>query len=112
MRFLITVLLLSIAPVPLFPQAGTGTLTGTVTDTSGAALNGAQITVHEPDAGSGGGISIGGARSEQNAFQLDGVTNSDQWDNGIAFRPSIDAIEEFKIEVNNYSAEFGKGAGG
>src|SRR5262249_52505163 len=61
---------------------------------------------------SGGGVSIGGARSEQNAFQMDGVTNSDQWDNGIAFRPSIDAIEEFKIEVNNYSAEFGKGAGG
>src|SRR5262249_46507045 len=66
----------------------------------------------QPGAGSGGGVSIGGARSEQNAFQLDGVTNSDQWDNGIAFRPSIDAIEEFKIEVNNYSAEFGKGAGG
>jgi hypothetical protein len=43
---------------------------------------------------------------------LDGVTNSDQWNNDIAFRPSIDAIEESKIEVNNYSAEFGKGAGG
>jgi len=66
----------------------------------------------QPGAGSGGGISIGGTRSEQNSFQLDGVTNSDQWNNDIAFRPSIDSIEEFKIEVNNYSAEFGKGAGG
>ena len=70
------------------------------------------VATGQPGQGSGGGISIGGARSEQNAFQLDGVTNSDQWDNAIAFRPAIDAIQEFKIEVNNYSAEFGKGAGG
>jgi hypothetical protein len=70
------------------------------------------VATGQPGAGAGGGISIGGARSEQNAFQLDGVTNSDQWDNAISFRPSIDAIQEFKIEVNNYSAEFGKGAGG
>jgi hypothetical protein len=70
------------------------------------------VNTGQPDAGRGGGISIGGTRSEQNAFQLDGVSNTDQWDSGISFRPSIDAIEEFKIEVNNYSAEFGKGAGG
>ena len=66
----------------------------------------------QPGNNNGGGISIGGARSEQNAFQLDGVSNSSQWDSGITFRPSVDAIQEFKIEVNNYSAEFGKGAGG
>ena len=70
------------------------------------------VNTGQPGAGRGGGISIGGARSEQNAFQLDGVSNSDQWDSGISFTPSIAAIEEFKIEVNNYSAEFGKGAGG
>ncbi len=66
----------------------------------------------QPGATRGGGISIGGARSEQNAFQLDGVSNSDQWDNNLVFRPNVDAIQEFKIQVNNYSAEFGKGAGG
>lgn len=70
------------------------------------------VTPGQPGNGRGGGISIGGARSEQNAFQLDGVSNTDQWDSGISFRPSVDAIQEFKIEVNNYSAEFGKGAGG
>jgi hypothetical protein len=70
------------------------------------------VNTGQPDAGRGGGISIGGTRSEQNGFQLDGVSNTDQWDTGISFRPSVDAIEEFKIEVNNYSAEFGKGAGG
>ena len=46
----------------------------------------------QPGATRGGGISIGGARSEQNAFQLDGVSNSDQWDNNLVFRPNIDAI--------------------
>ncbi len=70
------------------------------------------VNTGQPGNGLGGGISIGGTRSEQNSFQLDGVSNTDQWDSGIAFRPSIDAIEEFKIEVNNYSAEFGRAAGG
>jgi hypothetical protein len=66
----------------------------------------------QPGAGRGGGISIGGTRSEQNSFQLDGMSNTAQWDSGISFRPSVEAIEEFKIEVSNYSAEFGRGAGG
>ena len=70
------------------------------------------VNTGQPGAGSGGGISIGGTRSEQNSFQLDGVSNSAQWDSGISFRPSIDAIQEFKIEVNNYAAEFGRSAGG
>jgi len=70
------------------------------------------VNTGQPGAGRGGGVSIGGTRSEQNAFQLDGVSNTEQYDTGISFRPSVDAIEEFKIEVNNYSAEFGKGAGG
>src|SRR5215510_91517 len=33
----------------LFAQAGTGTLTGTVTDTTGAAINGARVTVVQPE---------------------------------------------------------------
>lgn len=60
----------------------------------------------------GGGISVNGNRSEDNAYQLDGVSNSDSWDNGIVFKPNIDSIQEFKIMVNNYSPEFGKAAGG
>src|SRR5918995_2237590 len=70
------------------------------------------VNTGQPGANRGGGVSIGGTRSEQNSFQLDGVSNTAQWDSGISFRPSVDSIQEFKIEVNNYSAEFGKGAGG
>ncbi|MGH9658277.1 MAG: hypothetical protein ACRD96_07015, partial [Bryobacteraceae bacterium] len=48
---------------------------------------------------------------DQNAFQIDGTSNSDPLRNQITVRPSIDSLQEFKIQTNNYSAEFGKGAG-
>src|SRR5712671_1653928 len=31
--------------------------------------------------------------------------------NGIAYTPSVDAVEEFKVKTNNFSAEFGRSAG-
>jgi hypothetical protein len=64
-----------------------------------------------PGANNGGGFSVGGARSEQNAFQIDGTSNSDSYQNRVSVTPNIDGIQEFKIQTNNYSAEFGKGAG-
>ena len=64
-----------------------------------------------PGATNGGGFSVGGARSEQNAFQIDGTSNSDSYQNRVSVTPNIDGIQEFKIQTNNYSAEFGKGAG-
>lgn len=60
----------------------------------------------------GGGISISGLRPEQNSFLLDGTINTDQFQNILVVRPSVDAIQEFKIQTSSYSAEFGKGAGG
>jgi len=60
----------------------------------------------------GGGISIAGMRPEQNSFLLDGTINTDQYQNILVARPSVDAIQEFKIQTSSYSAEFGKGAGG
>jgi Carboxypeptidase regulatory-like domain/TonB dependent receptor len=62
------------------------------------------------------GFSSNGSRSLQNNFQLDGIdNNSDLGDvlNGSAYviQPSVDAISEFKVETNSYSAEFGRGNG-
>lgn len=62
------------------------------------------------------GFSSNGSRSLQNNFQLDGVdNNSDLGDvlNGSAYviQPSVDAIAEFKVQTNSYSAEFGRGNG-
>jgi hypothetical protein len=62
------------------------------------------------------GFSAGGARSLQNNFLLDGVDNNANLGdvlNGAAYvvQPAVDAIAEFKVETNAYSAEFGRGNG-
>jgi hypothetical protein len=62
------------------------------------------------------GFSSNGARSLQNNFLLDGIDNNANLGdvlNGAAYvvQPSVDAIAEFKVETNSYSAEFGRGNG-
>jgi len=64
-----------------------------------------------------GGFSTGGLRVTQNNFMLDGVDN-----NGVELagaqrqsemvKPSVDAVQEFKVQTNSYSAEFGRAMGG
>ncbi len=62
------------------------------------------------------GFSAGGARALQNNFLLDGIDNNANLGdvlNGAAYvvQPAVDAIAEFKVETNAYSAEFGRGNG-
>lgn len=56
-------------------------------------------------------ISVSGARSEFNHFTLDGVENTDPNFNTYVFLPSIDALQEFKVQTGVYPAEFGRGIG-
>lgn len=56
-------------------------------------------------------ISTNGLRPELNNYLLDGVTNVDGNFNIIAVSPSIDALQEFKVQTNSYSAEFGRSPG-
>jgi hypothetical protein len=51
------------------------------------------------------GFSANGLRADQNAFQIDGTSNSDPLRNQVAVKPSIDSLQEFKIQTSNYSAE-------
>ena len=60
----------------------------------------------------GGAVSINGAREQSNNFLLDGVDNNDPLLNQIVVPPSIDSIQEFKVQSSTYSAEFGRSAGG
>ncbi len=59
----------------------------------------------------GGAISVNGAREQSNNFLLDGVDNNDPYINQYVALPPIDAIQEFKVQASDYSAEFGRGGG-
>ena len=59
----------------------------------------------------GGAISVNGAREQSNNFLLDGVDNNDPYINQYVALPSIDAIQEFKVQSSDYSAEFGRAGG-
>ena len=59
---------------------------------------------------------VNGQRSEFNNFLLDGLDNnaygtSNQGFSNQAIPPSPDAISEFRVETDNYSAEYGRSAG-
>lgn len=52
-------------------------------------------------------VNVSGQRSGHNIYLLDGVKVTDEYFNNLVVSPSIDAIEEFKIEKSQYPAEFG-----
>ncbi len=55
-------------------------------------------------------ISIAGQRQQYNRYTLDGVENTDPNFNTFIIRPSVDALQEFKVQTGVYSAEYGKGS--
>jgi hypothetical protein len=57
-------------------------------------------------------ISINGAQATANEFLLDGAPNTAAAANQPIVYPNADAVQEFKVETSNYSAEFGRAAGG
>ncbi|MFZ0880073.1 MAG: TonB-dependent receptor, partial [Candidatus Acidiferrales bacterium] len=82
------------------------------------ALLGAGVVPSEPGSRveTSYGFSSNGARALQNNYLLDGVDNNSNLGDvltGQAYviQPSVDAIEEFKVQTNAYSAEFGRGNG-
>jgi Carboxypeptidase regulatory-like domain/TonB dependent receptor len=65
--------------------------------------------------GGSGSFAANGLRPAQNNYLLDGIdnnTNLVDFLNGTAYsvKPPVDAIQEFKVETNNYSAESGRSA--
>lgn len=59
-----------------------------------------------------GGFNVAGASELNNNFTLNGLDNNNQLLGAPAYRPSIDAIQEFKILTGTYSAEYGRNSGG
>ncbi|PWU10262.1 MAG: hypothetical protein C5B51_04620 [Terriglobia bacterium] len=64
------------------------------------------------------GLEIGGQAGTQVAFLLDGQDNNNQQistghsGQKEVVKPSVDAIQEFKVVTNGYSAEFGRSSSG
>jgi hypothetical protein len=61
-------------------------------------------------------FNVNGLRSSLNNFVLDGVDNnaygtSNQGFSNQVVQPSPDAVAEFKVQTNNFSAEFGRAGG-
>ena len=71
----------------------------------------------DPIAGSRAqGFSSGGQRLSANNYLLDGADNNsyelaDAGRMGGMVAPQIDAVQEFKVQTNSYSAEYGRGTG-
>ena len=54
---------------------------------------------------------VNGQQQQSNNFTLDGVDSNEALNNGIAYQPSPDAVEQVSVETLNYSAEVGNVAG-
>jgi outer membrane receptor protein involved in Fe transport len=63
--------------------------------------------------GEGGisGYSSNGQRSTSNNFMVDGIDNNNYEAGSVAQLPSIDSIQEFQVQTNNYAAEYGRSSG-
>jgi hypothetical protein len=65
-----------------------------------------------PDSGAAGNFGVAGGRSDSVTYLLDGGMNNNLLSNGVVFNPSPDTIAEFRILTSNYTAEYGRNAGG
>jgi hypothetical protein len=56
-------------------------------------------------------LNIAGQRLENNHFTLDGVENTDPNYAVYLVQPSVDALQEFKVNTSTYTAEYGHNVG-
>ncbi len=70
------------------------------------------VSATNMDSTAKGNYSIGGMRTDSVTYLLDGGLNNNLLDNGVVADPNPDAVAEFRLLENNYSAEYGRNAGG
>ncbi len=68
--------------------------------------------VPKAQGGQGSAMNVNGARASNTNFYVDGFNNRNARGAAAQVRPNIDAMQEFKMEVSGYSAEYGRFAGG
>ncbi len=57
-------------------------------------------------------VSVNGGRANATNYVLDGAQNNDLYSNAPNPFPNPDALQEFSVQTNNFSAEFGRQSGG
>jgi hypothetical protein len=86
----------------------TRTVPGVVRGVPGANIDGAGSLAWRASAS----FSANGQRPRDNNYMLDGVDNNETWLQTVVLFPSVDALDEFKMQTSTYSAEFGHSLGG
>jgi hypothetical protein len=54
-----------------------------------------------------GGLSVGGGRTNNTLFLIDGAVNTDPDYHSLSYSPSIDDISEFRVQTSQFAAEYG-----
>ena len=72
------------------------------------------VTDRTPQQGASGtsGLSFAGQRARSNNITVDGLDNNDSTIGSVRATFSQEAVREFQVLTNSYSAEFGKASGG
>jgi hypothetical protein len=86
----------------------TRTIPGVLRGIPGANIDGAGSLAWRASAS----FSANGQRPRDNNYMLDGVDNNETWLQTVVIFPSVDALDEFKMQTSTYSAEFGRSLGG
>jgi Carboxypeptidase regulatory-like domain len=87
------------------------TSTGAATGINNLALIAPGVTSNG-GVGVGAGGSVGGQRPRNNDFIVDGVDNNDKAVTGPQIYVTPEAVQEFSLLTNQYSAEYGHSTGG
>ena len=87
-------------------------LNGRDTLTLAATLPGISGTPSGTGQAAGTGFSIAGGRADGISYLLDGANNNSVTSSGVTFDPNPDTVAEFRILMNNYTAEYGRTGGG
>jgi len=68
--------------------------------------------VPKAEGGQGSALTVNGARADSTNFYVDGFNNRNARGAAAQVRPNLNALQEFKMEVSGFSAEYGRMAGG
>lgn len=114
-----TVTVTDISPLMQTQSVETGQVIG-ASDIANMPLLGRDFTdlmllvpgVIHGDGGNNVNLSVNGQREFGNSIQLNGVEVTGNRNNDTSLRPSVDAMQEFKVVTSDYAPEFGRASGG